>query len=96
MDRQTVGILGCAAVALGAVLAAAVAFGEQAIAAAGIPYHFLGYATCAAALFAVGVGCGFRSWATAPGKVAVVGGAVVGVALVGFVVLVLAAFATHG
>jgi hypothetical protein len=93
MSRRSVGVLGCVLVGLGAVVGAAIAFGERALIAAGVPFHFLGYITAALALLAVGFGLGVRAWPTGPGKAAAVGGVVAGMAIAGFVALVLAAFA---
>jgi hypothetical protein len=92
MNPRTLGIVGCVALLLGAALGAAVVFGEKAIVAAGLPYHFVNYAGLATMLSVAAAVCGVRSWATPAGKIAAVGGIALVVAVVGFVVLVFVAF----
>jgi hypothetical protein len=96
MTRESMGWVGCAAVAAGAVFGLVTIFGEQTFPALGLPYHFMNYAFLTVLLLAVGIGCGVRSWSTRAGKAAVVGGVALGAAFIGFVALVLIAFSYPG
>jgi hypothetical protein len=85
MIRQGLGILGCVSLAAANLLALAVVFFEQAIIAAGIPYHALKCSVLAAALFGVVVVCGLNARETWTGQVALVGGMVLGLLFVGII-----------
>ncbi len=94
--QNTVGVVGCALLAVAVLLAVSVVFFEKAIAAAGIPYHFMVYSLVASALSVAAAAFGFLGRRTTAGKVAMFGGATVGVSFVGFVLLVLTAFSAGG
>ena len=96
MSQQGVGILGCVSLAAAILLALAVVFFEQVIIAAGVPYHFLNFSVLAAVLFGVAVVCGLNARGTRAGKVALVGGLVLGLLFVGLIIWVLVAFITQG
>ena len=96
MARESMGRAGLAAVIAGAACGAAAVFGEHAFEDHGLPYHFMNYAALSVLSLAAGVWCGARSWATRPGKAAVVLGAALGLAVAGYVALVLYAFSNPG
>jgi hypothetical protein len=96
MTRVSIGFVACAAVIAGAVVGTATVFGEKTFSALGLPYHFMNFAVLTVILVVLGIGCGVRSWVTRPGKVAAIGGAVLGLAFIGLVVLVLIAFSNPG
>jgi hypothetical protein len=96
MIRQVLGILGCVLLAAAISLALAVVFFERAIIAAGIPYHALNCSVLAAALFGVAIVCGFYVRGTPTGKVALVGGLVLGSLFVGIISWVVVAFIIEG
>lgn len=94
MSDRLVGILGCAAL-LGAVGISLVVVGfERSLVAAGFPYQFTGYSIMAFGLCASAFGLGFAVRRTRPGKVALIGGSVLGGLFACYVLLVLVAFRT--
>jgi hypothetical protein len=92
MSKNGVGILGCAALAVAALVCVAVVGFERSLVAAGVPYHVVNFSVAAIALFGVAIACGLAARRTRPGKVALVGGGVLGGLFTGYVVLVLIAF----
>lgn len=96
MNQKTVGVVGCTLLAVAIVVGGSVVFFEKAIVAAGIPYHFVGYSLGAAALCVGAVACGYLARVTTAGKVALFGGAAIGVSVIGYFALVLTAFSIGG